>query len=118
MATDRIMYWRQKKPSIKEVAVILEDYLGFPVEIEGPRIFGGIPGKPSFPFKRVTDFQHTFDHDERWIEVFYDDNSIDVITRGADEFTNAIAEGFYALMMRYCQGATEREVCADEGAES
>lgn len=98
--------------------MILEDYLGFTAaEIDGRRITASIPGVPSFPFKRMG-HTHTFSQNERWIEVFYHDDCIDVITRLTDEFTNAVAEGFYALMLRYFQAATEKEEMDARAASS
>lgn len=44
------------------------------------------------------------DGGERWMEVFWCDGGIDVVTRLADEYTNNIAEGFAELAKRFWGG--------------
>jgi hypothetical protein len=39
-------------------------------------------------------------HADRWFEVFRNAEHIDVITRQADEFTNAVADGYFAAIVR------------------
>ncbi len=111
MAIDRFLKWKDKVPSIKEVAIILEDYLGkgAKVELQDKRIFGTVPGTPSFPFKRVVEGmgKEFNDQNERWIEIYMDEKDIDIITRGQDEFTNNVAQGFYELIKRFYQ--TDKE---------
>jgi hypothetical protein len=44
---------------------------------------------------------------ERFIEVYVADDNVDVMTRQADEFTNALAEGLASLIARKFKGKRE-----------
>lgn len=114
MAIDRILYWDKDIPSFGEMAMLLQDYLGDDCRIETnmPRIFGIIPLKPSWAFKRlrpdVPPLGRT-DENERWIEIFMDDEHIDIMTRQQDDFTNAIAGSFHDLVRGYYRATKEKD---------
>lgn len=126
MAQDRFLYFRKEVPSYKDIKCVLEDYLkGLALKLD----FGKgrskskemefwsvqLPGKPSFPFKRLMDgaTMGAEIHDERWFEIVVTRKgdkvpTIDVITRMNDEITGVIAEGFVALCQRYWKASVAR----------
>lgn len=115
MAADTFVYWKnKKKPTRKELTVVLEDYmrgLG-KVRWDRDRFFVDIPGKVSWPFARIlpdTNKAKAMAEDpmERWFEVYVGKDNIDIITRQMDELTNNIATGFAKLCARYWEGELE-----------
>ena len=111
MGIDRFVYWNKRRPTKLEIQHTLEDYLGdvlLRIDIDGARITALLKGKPRFPFRRIEEMgsytEGQEQHDERWIEVYWTNKSIDVITRMTDEFTNVVAEGFAALAARFWEG--------------
>jgi len=83
---------------------------------EGHRFYAIFPGKPSGALRRAAPDlafpwgdDPQFYHQERWFEVYLDKNDghIDVITRIADEFVNAVADGFANLCARVWEGTRE-----------
>lgn len=114
MALDRFVYFNLKKggcPKLETIRDTLEDYLGGAtksVTVDGQRIFAVLHGKPSFPFRRIHDMGKYTEaseiHEERWIEVYCTQTSIDVITRMTDEYTNTVADGFAELCARFWNG--------------
>ena len=133
MALDRFVNFKDKKPTVRQLKILLEDYLNGAGEIDYSKVnqktlYVVLPGKPSFPFRRMEPklkaHQTLFDEvKERWFEVCFvslnqshqikkDKDSgekykigpnIDVITRLADEYTNIVAAGFAELVARYYQ---------------
>lgn len=111
MACDRFVYWKKGKPrpTREEIEVVICDYFGdvaTKVSWDRDRFFVTLMGKQSHPFEHV-DPDHpvarTTIHyrklaaegkssTERWIEVWVGPDSLDVITRMADPFTNACAK--------------------------
>ena len=109
MACDRFVRWEDvsKKPTSMQVREVLEDYLGFGGWIynnEDDWFTVQLPGLYSHPLRRQN--THISDaHGERFFEVCcIHDDSIDVITRLADEFTNNVADGFAKLIARWFEG--------------
>lgn len=111
MACDRFIDWKknEKRPSREEIEVVIQDYFG-PVATEvrwkDERFYITLLGKQSHPFEHV-DPDHPVARTtlhyrklaeegkasaERWIEVWMGPDSMDVITRMADPFTNACAK--------------------------
>lgn len=117
MACDRFVYWRKAAPPTKEqVQFALEDYvrdLATTVEWSRDRFVVTLPGMGSHPASRITDLDAErlmFMEDrknERWFEVYIDDDNIDVITRRADWVTNAIATEFARICAQFWQGDLE-----------
>jgi hypothetical protein len=119
MARDRFICFKKTIPTKDQLKMILEDYLGGLAVVEyddmledGNNVknywFVKLPGKPSFPFASKINPLCPAD---RWFEVYvgqlnqdkevaYGPN-IDVMTRGADELTNVIADGYANLIARY-----------------
>ena len=120
MALDRFVYWPLTAgPSQSELTLLLEDYFGAAAEgiaTEGSRLVVTMRGRTSGALRRVAHApeamrviaQYETDQNEpRTIEVFMHHHCIDVITRHADEFTNAVAHGFAALCARVWVGHLE-----------
>lgn len=117
MAQDRFIYWKQKRPGVAEIGAMLNDYFGaFAVQrtFEHCRYTVVLVGKQSNPYRRVGPIVEGYNlgivwdtGGERWIEVFVDEDNIDVITRQADPATCALADGFAKLVARRWQGRIE-----------
>jgi hypothetical protein len=100
MAIDRFINFEDGKcPSFEQVRDVCVHYIGGSGTItsEPPRVFAEVPGVSHSPLARP----------ERFIEVYVDDNNVDVMTREGDEFTNALAEGLASLIARKFEGKRE-----------
>lgn len=100
MALDRFIHFDDgQTPSFEQVRDVCVHYIGGSGTItsEPPRIFAEVPGASHCPIARP----------ERFIEVYVDDDNVDVMTRQGDEFTNALAEGLTGLICRKFQGKRE-----------
>jgi hypothetical protein len=107
MSLDRFVQWNKKKPDRDEILSALRGYMGElgTIEIDDKGwVFVVIPGKPSEPLSTMWKRD-----DERWFEIFFDDNKIDIITRTQDTLTNCIAEGFAKFCERYWEGTLDQE---------
>ena len=114
MGIDRFVHWKKAAPSQKEVMTVLTDFLGGAaneVSSSGRRITAVLVGKPSYPFKHITDYEKytasAEQRGERFIEVYWTRKKIDIITRQTDEFTNVVADGFSMLAARFWGGIVE-----------
>lgn len=115
MALDRFIYWGKKRPTKKQLAIVLTDYLGGVGECTwgGGRWTCTLLGRPTLALRSLYKTFADVDGDMadmprvRWFEVFWGKGNIDVITRQADDYTNAVAEGFTALCARHWQGRRE-----------
>lgn len=131
MACDRFVHFRKDVPSYDDIKNLLEDYTrGLATQIDFKSVeyttksmegWGVLlPGKPSFPFRRVKGFESMNLHSEgplwppeRWFEVvvYRKRNKVtdlDVITRLADEMTTVICEGFVSLCVRCWKAKVDR----------
>lgn len=131
MACDRFVHFRKEVPSYDDIKNLLEDYTrGLATQIDFKSVeyttksmegWGVLlPGKPSFPFRRVKGFESMNLHSggplwppERWFEVvvYRKRNKVtdlDVITRLADEMTTVICEGFVSLCVRCWKAKVDR----------
>lgn len=95
MSCDRFIRWDEKKPSQEEVVDALRGFLGEigTVEVKEVWAYAVFPGKPSQPIASM----HKRD-DERWFEVFFGEDGIDVITRDQDCLVGELASAF----ARFC----------------
>src|ERR1019366_9963794 len=104
-----------RKPTDEQLRQVVEDFFNGVGEIsdnysrkhERPWWIVLLPGTPSNPLKRI--FPEVFEHQppggkERWLEVVVDDGSVDVLTRQADDFTNALADGLAEVLCRGWSG--------------
>lgn len=108
MASDRFIYWREKRPkSAIEIASLITGYMGAAqTDVSHTESNGqhhwiiSIPGVGCNPLCSFSGIEDT-SQKERWFEVFLTDESLDVLTRMQDPFTNAIAEGFAEMITRW-----------------
>jgi len=110
MALDRFVYWKDKAPDKGQLERTLIAYAGTMADIafRDDRWYINIPGKPSCALENYYGVGMLRDlPDERWIEVWPGDDCVDVITRQADDITNAIAEGLARLLARLWNGKCE-----------
>jgi len=119
MACDRFIYFdKGKVPPRKEVGQVLEDYLGDVLvknRWHSNRWIARIVGNKSWPLRR-TEYGKSGPaaksyeeeaREQRWIEVVFGEDNIDVLTRRQDELVNAIAAGFAKLVARWWSGQLE-----------
>lgn len=107
MSLDRFIYWREKKPTSVEIANFLTNYMGSAQkDFKYDYTLGqhcwtvGVPGVGCNPLCRLAGTEDA-SQGERWFEVYLTDDSLDVLTRMQDQFTNAIAEGFAEMIARW-----------------
>jgi hypothetical protein len=118
----RFIWWVDEKPSSIEVGVLLKLYLsGATADCQwdepGGRWMVGLPGKVAVTWLGSPDMCAKYGieprddpkcyPEERWFEVWVDEECCDVITRAMDDFTNAVATGFAKLVARRWQGRYE-----------
>lgn len=121
MSFDRIIDFEQADkaaPGRDELGAVIEDYLGRAarrVYWDRDRWFAVLIGLKSWPLRRAyaryskvlttSARAHEIEAEpERWIEVWADKHTVDVLTRRQDEFTMAVADGLAALIARYYGG--------------
>lgn len=110
-----VRFGADKKPTRDEIQIVLEDYLGM-AAVEITRHDEGswscvLPGKPRAPLNRIVGaYPHlTFEDNERFFEAqLIEGKELVITTRGADEFTNAIASRFAEICARFWQGELQR----------
>jgi hypothetical protein len=115
MSLDRFITYGSTSPTVEQVGLVCEQYFGLDiakVEWNGTqrRYYVTLAGKWSHPLRNVVELPPGSlewgapPHDERVIEVYVGDvaerEPIDVITRHADDFTNASADGLAAVLAR------------------
>jgi hypothetical protein len=114
VACDRFVSWNtERRPTREEVASVIVDFCGgaaTEVKWERDRFFVLLVGTTSAPLKRipgVAPLVASDDGGERWLEVWFDDESLDVLTRHQDEFTHAVALGLAKVFARFWDGKLE-----------
>lgn len=111
MSQDRRITGCKRKLDKAEVQNVLEDYVGgagvvVPKEKGVWLIY--LPGKLSFPFKRVFPDQNRLDETwDRVIGVHVLGQYVRITTDLMDEFTNNVADGLTALVVRFYEGKLE-----------
>lgn len=118
MAADRFVRFGEEHPTRGEVEFLLRDLLGdaaLGVEWDRDRFYVSLHGELSFPFARLApEAPNPHADDEgrgRWIEVWLGDDggTIDVMTRGMDEYTHAVADRVTDVLARWWGGEVEDE---------
>lgn len=110
MALDRFIDWSGQQPSNKELSRALRNYVGKAGKVTWKidRWFVTLPGKPSCALKGLpgAEFRAAVieEQTDRWFEVIPSDANLNILTRGADEFTNAVAMGFVYICVGYWSG--------------
>lgn len=113
MAADRFINWNKALPipSREDIEKILKGFFGdaATVEWDQDRFFVTLNSKPSFPFAGLGGWDRTpFLPEERWIEVYYNSEYLDILTRQADHFTSVLAEGLTAIITQFYQAQREQ----------
>jgi hypothetical protein len=119
MACDRFVVWKNAAPPPREqVQLVLEDYvrdLATEVRWHKDRFIVTLPGMGSHPAARISDsatLRLAAQEDrknERWFEVCFGDDNLDVITRRGDWITNAIATEFARICAQFWRGDLEMD---------
>lgn len=112
MPQDRVVRWREVRPDNGQIKEALEDYVGKAGSVfMKDRLYCVLPGKTSSALKRAAPgFARPAEIEcdtKRLFEVCVHEDSIYVITRMADEFTAAVAEGFAVLCANTWRGERE-----------
>lgn len=113
MSLDRFVRWgTARTPTSAEIRMVCEDFVGAAGDVicseESGRLVIRLPGSCSNPFSRVLPGVRVFeDGERRWIEVFEHEDSIDVITRMHDDFTNGLAQRLAEVFAREWDGTVE-----------
>ncbi len=118
MACDRFVYWQENKPTREQIYQFVCNFLGgvvYSITEECGRYMVTLPGRNTFPFKglghpheEVWKERFAPPYHTRFIEVWYDEECVDFITREADEYTNVLAEGMAKAVARYWQGRLDK----------
>lgn len=111
MSSDRFVKWKDHRPTQSDIERALTDYLGEGIgRIEVKRgdpyiwwIIVRINGTPSDPRKHIRpELVHSTSlHQERWFEVIWGEDTLDVLTRNQDPLVCAIADGFVKFCCLY-----------------
>ena len=113
MALDRIIRWASPldAPPNAALGALCEDYtrgLAPPPRWGAGRWNVTLPGEVRSALHNLGNRAGLYEPGRaRCIEVWRDDESVYVMTRSADEITNAVAEGLAALIARHWQGTRE-----------
>lgn len=118
MAADRFVYWNDQAPSLEDVELVLTNFFGeggaTKIEWKGDRFFITLPGRNTFPFNGLSNSRETAEterfaqpFDNRKIEVWVTPDTLDVLTRQQDEYTNCIATGLAQMFARYWSGTLQ-----------
>jgi hypothetical protein len=92
MAKDRIAMWNSVVPSEEEVVKAARDYLG------GAGVVTSIPNKIMMNMGATPLPESISKSPVRVVETFVDATHVDVVTKNADFFTDAVADGFFRLL--------------------
>jgi hypothetical protein len=122
MPADNFVYWKKKngrKPTCEEVEQVVADFFGEVLKEshwseDKSRLFVTLVGQWSHPIMRVVDqeirakLEAQRPEDPGWqgrfLEVYTDDEHLDVMTRMQDEFTGVCARGLAAIFARTWDG--------------
>ena len=124
MSRDVVINWTGYKPTKNEIEMLLQDYIGAAGTVEwdadADRYIVTIPGTPSYARVRVgaaTPVQRAawrgkmteplpkrWSQDSRFFEVWSDKDCTYVMTRDADELTNAIADTLAKILCQSWRG--------------
>jgi hypothetical protein len=95
VSLDRFIRWPLgPAPTREQILPLLEDYFGGAAAIRdgGDRYYIDLPGVGGSALRHaVPERASCLMLEKRWIEVWRGSDSVDVITRGADEYTNGLA---------------------------
>ncbi len=107
MSFDRFVYFEKSAPTQEDIQKVLGNFLGGvgTIEWKRDRFFVALPGTPTLASAGFPEaIPYGMRPEERWIEVWYKDNGLDVITRDQDDFTNALASALAEIFARFWKG--------------
>lgn len=112
LASDRFITFGKKKPTRRQIKLLLEDFLnGVVKEIrwDEDRFFVILPGLTSNPLGRVVGGKRArvlcaFDGDIRGMEIIPQGRTLDVLTRHQDDFVHALCDQIVDIIVRYWGG--------------
>lgn len=121
MSTDRTIHWISRRaPTRADVDQVLRDFFNgaaTSIRWDRDRFVVIVPGKHRNALCTVSPIigsRHQRERvgksaplpSQRWLEVWIDpdDGTVDVITRQADDYTCALADGIAAVLARYWEG--------------
>ncbi|MBI4434035.1 hypothetical protein HY632_04630 [Candidatus Uhrbacteria bacterium] len=112
MALDRIVHWRDCRPTTDAVQLLLEDFFNgaATITLRNDRWFCALPGTPKNPFRRAVPdiaLPQACYREQRYIEVILDQNSIDIITRDQDPFVDGLAKRLQELFAQGWSGVCD-----------
>lgn len=132
MAQDRIVTWQDKKvswheskPTKSEIRRVALNFLGgigkvsrwkdcwlsvlIPGSVTHPlKDLKGVPTSCNLTAKNTNTSNMKYIPEERWFEVFWQEDHVSVITRPlADEFTGCIADQFARILARWWEAKLE-----------
>lgn len=111
MALDRFIYWNNaERPAPDEIMDVLQHFLGgFAQRIERSSngCIATLVGNHSEMFETTPGIRGARASDERWIELFFSDDALDIITRRQDDATNALATHFAERVAKAFDGRLE-----------
>lgn len=122
MSYDRFIRWQSElRPTQAEVLLLIQDYFGealVSADWKGSRWNVLLHGRKSVAVRNLPGCPPSIravaeeeKDDERFLEVFFDEqtaNHFSIITRHADEYTGAVAEGLAQLIARLWNGKVEQ----------
>jgi hypothetical protein len=112
MSLDRFVNWKKERPTKRQVRAVLRDFFStyHSIKWDRDRFYIKLPGKPSCAYRslaRTRKIPLSELPQGRCIEVHLGKGNLDVITRHADEYTNALAQGLAEAFSRFWDGDLE-----------
>ncbi len=112
MSCDYVVRWAKRKPTKKHILCILQDFFGGGCEQirwDKDRWQVYLPGHSHNAFERVSPLALTFAHPSRALEVWPDPcrKFLYIMTRQADQYTNALAQALCELFARFYQATID-----------
>lgn len=117
MGRDRFVKWRGEAPSRETVETTAAEFFGPSVNVTtdpGKSVFYTLPMAFSDPKHPLSEYRR--DGEGRCVELWFHEGSINIETRHADRFTEAVADELAATLSWYYNGVIEGGVSRREYA--
>jgi len=110
MASDRFIYWDKTRPNMKKLDPVIRYFFGDGIGIKRIKhcwiiYLPGTPPNKGLP-GHMTPANELY-HKERFIEVWPGTRNVNVLTRRADPFVSALADGLVVFIKRALGGFTQ-----------
>jgi hypothetical protein len=112
VSSDRTAHWTDTAPTDLEIRTVTENFFGAAAESyrkDGARLYIYLYGRSSSALRSIQGVVQERRPTERWIEVWFGKEYCSVITRSADEYTSALADGLHALLIQAFKGSRDPE---------